>query len=176
MRAWLTIGLTRCSAARVAEIPGGITMNVAKLCSHDIATIGPNEELVTAAELMRDRHVGYLVVTELQFEDGSHKPVGVITDRDVVVSVVARQTGPGQLRVGEGMTRDPVVVAESDPLERALQEMRRMGVRRLPVVGQRGQLVGVLSLDDILDALAAQLSNLAGSIRNEQVIEAALRP
>ena len=74
------------------------------------------------------------------------------------------------------MTRGPVVVGENEQLDTALQSMRRIGVRRVPVVGNRGQLVGVLSLDDVLDSLAEQLQNLAGSVRNEQRIEGALRP
>jgi len=102
--------------------------------------------------------------------------VGVLTDRDIVVTVVARETDPRSLRVGDVMTRQPVVAAEDDSITTALQEMRRIGVRRLPVVGRRGQLVGVLSLDDVLDGLAAELQNVAGSIRREQQVESALRP
>lgn len=151
-------------------------MNVAKLCHRNVVTVRQFDELTTAAQLMRERHIGYLVVVEPEFTDGSLKPVGVLTDRDIVVTVVARATDPRTLRVGDIMTRQPVVAAESDPLDKALQEMRRIGVRRLPVVGGRGQLVGVLSLDEVLDALAAELQSVSGSIRNEQRIEGALRP
>jgi CBS domain-containing protein len=74
------------------------------------------------------------------------------------------------------MTQQPVTVSASDSIEKALREMRRMGVRRLPAVGQRGELVGIVSLDDVLDLLAGELQNVAGSVRNEQVIEGTLRP
>jgi CBS domain-containing protein len=151
-------------------------MNVGKLCKRDIATIGPRDELSAAAELMRERHVGYLVVVEPDPADNSQRPVGVLTDRDIVVSVVARQIDPRTLRVGEVMTEKPVVAAESDSMDKALASMRRIGVRRLPIVGGRGQLVGVMSLDDVLDSIAGELGDLAGSIRNEQRIEGALRP
>jgi CBS domain-containing protein len=100
----------------------------------------------------------------------------VLTDRDIVVAVVAREIDPRTLRVGDVMTREPVVAREEDSSATALQEMRRIGVRRLPVVGEHGRLVGVLSLDDVIDELAAELQNVAGSIRNEQRIEGALRP
>jgi len=74
------------------------------------------------------------------------------------------------------MTQQPVTVGSAEPVERALREMRRIGVRRLPVVGQRGELIGVLSLDDVLEVLAGELQNIAGSIRNERAIEGSLRP
>lgn len=151
-------------------------MNIAKLCRPDVVTVREFDELTAAAGLMRERHIGYLVVVEPEFADGSLKPVGVLTDRDIVVTVVARQTDPRTLRVGDVMTREPVVAADTDPIDKALASMRRMGVRRLPVVGSRGQLVGVLSLDDVIDALAAEMANVAGSIRNEQRMEGALRP
>lgn len=151
-------------------------MNVAKLCRHNVVTVRQFEELTVAAELMRERHIGYLVVVEPGIADGSLKPIGVLTDRDIVVTVVARQTDPRTLRVGDVMTRQPVLAADTDSLDKALASMRGIGVRRLPVIGDHGQLVGVLSLDDIIDALAGELANVAGSIRNEQRIEGALRP
>lgn len=151
-------------------------MNLAKLCNRNVATVRQSDELTTAAELMRERHIGYLVVVEPQVTDGGFKPIGVLTDRDIVVTVVARGTDPRTLRVGDVMTRPAVIATESDSLKTALESMRRIGVRRLPVVGDRGQLVGVLSLDDIIDSLAAELTDVAGSIRTEQRVEAALRP
>lgn len=151
-------------------------MNVGKTCRQNVVTVRPFDELTAAARLMRENHIGYLVVVEPDVGDASVKPVGVLTDRDIVVAVVARETDPRSLRVGDVMTRQPVVAAEGDSIATALQEMRRIGVRRLPVVGQRGQLVGVLSLDDVLDGLAADLQSVAGSIRREQQVESALRP
>jgi CBS domain-containing protein len=151
-------------------------MIVSKLCRPDVVTVKPHQELVPAAELMREHHVGYLVVVEPDLANETQKPVGVLTDRDIVVTVVARQLDPRAFRVEDVMTREPVVVGESDSVAKALESMNRIGVRRLPVVGTRGQLVGIISLDDVIDALADQLGNVAGSIRNEQRIEEALRP
>jgi CBS domain-containing protein len=125
---------------------------------------------------MREKHIGYLVVVEADVADGSQRPIGVLTDRDIVTTVVARETDPRSLRVGDIMTQQPVTASIADSIDKALREMRRVGVRRLPVVGQRGELVGILSLDDVLDVLAGELQNVAGSIRNEQVIEGTLRP
>jgi len=151
-------------------------MNVGQLCNTNPISVRRSDELIKAAQLMREKHIGYLVVVDPEVVDQSLRPVGVLTDRDIVVSVVARETDPRALRVGDVMTQQPVTVGSAEPVERALREMRRIGVRRLPVVGQRGELIGVLSLDDVLEVLAGELQNIAGSIRNERVIEGSLRP
>jgi len=151
-------------------------MNVAEICKGDVITVRELDELSTAARLMREKHVGYLVVVEPNPANAHLRPVGVLTDRDIVVSVVAQDTNPRSLKVGDIMTRQPVVAGEESSIASALQDMRRIGVRRLPIVGRAGQLVGVLSLDDVLDALASELNDAAGSIRNELGTEGALRP
>jgi CBS domain-containing protein len=151
-------------------------MNVGKICCRNTVTVGKFDELIKAAQLMRAKHVGYLVVVEPDAAERSSHVAGILTDRDIVITVVAPGADPSSLRVGDVMTQQPVTVGESESIEQALREMRRMGVRRLPVVGKRGELVGILSLDDILDVIAGELQNVAGSIRNEQRIEGVLRP
>lgn len=148
-------------------------MSIAKLCHHGVATVYASDELTTAAAIMRDRHVGYLVVIEAH--EGAARPIGVLTDRDIVVCVVARQTDPAMLRVGDVMTPHPLLANDSDSLEDAIASMRRIGVRRLPVVGARGQLMGVLSMDDMLRAMAARLTDMAEAIHHEQRVESELR-
>jgi CBS domain-containing protein len=139
-------------------------------------TVRRSDEITQAARAMRQHHVGYLVVTEPDPADGSERPVGVLTDRDIVVTVLAGEADPRTLRVGDVMTQNPVVVPESDSPEKALEAMRRIGVRRVPVVDARGRLVGVLSLDDILDVLAEDLQQLSSAVRKERRVETALRP
>ncbi len=151
-------------------------MKVGNLCNCNPVTIRESIDLTAAAELMREKHIGYLVVVQPNPAEGTFKPVGVLTDRDIVVSVVARQTDPRALRAGDVMTRQPVLVEEGTSLSSALRMMREIGVRRLPVVAHAGHLIGVLSLDDILGALAGELQDLAGAVRNELRIESALRP
>jgi CBS domain-containing protein len=151
-------------------------VKIGNICQKDPVTVRRSDELIRAAQLMREKHIGYLVVVEADVADGSQRPIGVLTDRDIVTTVVARETDPRSLRVGDIMTQQPVTASIADSIDKALREMRRVGVRRLPVVGQRGELVGILSLDDVLDVLAGELQNVAGSIRNEQVIEGTLRP
>lgn len=151
-------------------------MNIAEVLQPHVITARPLDELLFAAKLMRKEHIGYLVVVEPIPGSEALRPVGVLTDRDIVITVIAREIDPRSLRVEDVMTRKPVVAREDEPLKGALSEMRRIGVRRLPVVGERGELVGVISLDNVLAALAGQLGDVAGSIRSEQLVEHALRP
>lgn len=150
-------------------------MNVGKICKRQVVTVTPRTDLVAAAQLMREKHVGYLIVVEPEPRAQFGRPVGVLTDRDIVISVVARSADPTLLTAGDVMNREPVLAEESDSIEQALRTMRRMGVRRLPVVGSSGLLHGVLSLDDVLDVLAAEIGDVSGAVRNEQRIEGVLR-
>lgn len=151
-------------------------MDIAKICNRNVITVREADELVHAAQLMREKHVGYLVVIKPSILDATVTPVGVITDRDIVVAVVAREIDPRSLKVGDVMTRQPAVINEGSSLATGLQLMRRIGVRRLPVIGHAGRLVGVLSLDDVIEALSGELTDAAGSIRHEIQMEDALRP
>jgi len=151
-------------------------MNVGDICTREVVTVRESDELTDAAQLMREKHVGLLVVVGPMAAESAFKPIGVLTDRDIVVAVVARETDPRSLRVGDLMTRQPLVVDETASVGSASGEMRRIGVRRMPVIGRSGELVGILSLDDILGSISQELFDLAGSIRTEVQIEKALRP
>ena len=151
-------------------------MSVGSICQRDVVSIRPDEDLVDAARLMRERHVGYLVVVEPAAQGSGDRVVGVVTDRDIVVTVVAREVDPHSLAVGDVMTRELLVAEESASIEATLRHMRELGVRRVPVVNDRGNLTGVMSVDDALDAVADQLNSIAGSIRNELRIERYVRP
>jgi CBS domain-containing protein len=148
-------------------------MFVGEFCSKNAVTIPPSADLVQAAQLLRSGHVGFLVVTETG--DPRGVPVGVLTDRDVVVEVVAKGVDPMAIKVADAMSRDPLVIAVGARPEYALRQMRTFGVRRTPVVDGNGRLVGVLSLDDVLDWLAGTLADAAGLVRREQRIERQLR-
>jgi CBS domain-containing protein len=145
------------------------TMHVGEVCHRDAVAIGPFENLTTAAQLMREKRAGFVVVIEPGI-DRSIKPVGVLTDRDIVVSVVAREADSRSLRVGDVMTPQPLIAADTDSLAVTLQKMRILGVRRVPVVGADGRLVGVLSLDDVFDALARELQSVPGVVPKEETI------
>jgi|SRR5689334_18081829 CBS domain-containing protein len=151
-------------------------VNVGQLCQRRTVTIAATEDLATAARLMRENHIGYLVVVEPAFLEGQFLPVGVLTDRDIVVSVVAREADPRTLRVGDAMTAKPVTIMDEDSVATAVDQMKRMGVRRLPVVGDYGVLKGVLSIDDVLSTMAHELRSVADAITQERVVESVCRP
>lgn len=150
-------------------------MNVGRICTKPAVTAAPADTLASVARLMRERHVGYVIAVDADASAADRRPLGVLTDRDLVVSVLAQDVNPSVVTVGDVMNSQPITVDETDSVKSALQTMRRVGVRRLPVVGRNGALVGVLSLDDVLDQLAEDVQALAGVIRNEQRIESIVR-
>jgi CBS domain-containing protein len=150
-------------------------MNVGNICRRPVATILPGAGLTVAAKLMRVEHVGFLVVVEPARQEDGLNVVGVLTDRDIVIAVVAREADPRTLTVGDVMTRDPLVAKETSSVEATLRFMHEVGVRRVPVLNSTGQLAGVMALDDALKAIADQLSNIAGCIRSEQRVERFVR-
>jgi CBS domain-containing protein len=148
-------------------------MTIGTLCTHKVITVDRGIDIAAAANVMRENHIGYLIVTDAGAGGGS--PIGVITDRDIVIKVTAKDVDPHSLTVGDVMTPEPLTAAEDDGVSETLHRMRRLGVRRVPVVGARGQISGVLSLDDVIDHLVAQMADVAGSITSEQKFERALR-
>ena len=156
--------------------PAFEALDVGAIRRREVITIEPTKGSVDAARLMREQHVGFLIVTERGTSPANHKVVGVLTDRDLVVAVLAREADAHALSAGDVMTRNPLMVSEDCPLDAALGLMRDAGVRRVPVVGENGELAGVLSLDDVLERLARQLTNIAGSIRGGQQAERVVRP
>ncbi|MCS6948210.1 MAG: CBS domain-containing protein [Steroidobacteraceae bacterium] len=151
-------------------------MRAGEFCQRNVVTIRPQEELQTAARLMREKHVGCLVVTQPLVEFGGERPIGIVTDRDIVTTVIARDVDPRSVTVGDIMTREPATVPDDATVEESLRRLRDTGVRRMPVVDKAGCLLGIVTLDDLLDHLVEQLSALAGSIRREQRVERSLRP
>jgi CBS domain-containing protein len=112
---------------------------------------------------MRDRHVGCLVVVQ-EVSPQESQVVGMLTDRDIALGVVAAQADAQALRVADLMSRDVVTVREHDSVLDALATMRRKGVRRLPVVGPQDRLLGLLAVEDLLMALSRQIQALAGIV------------
>ena len=149
-------------------------MNVGSICTRRVITTHPQLDVQAAAELMRQEHVGFLVVVPEQ-PRGPQPPLGVITARDITIAVVAKRADPAVLKVGDVMSIQPVLVGEKDSVDVALRTMRGAGVRRVPVSNSRGEVVGVLSLDDLLEFIARQMESLSGAIRNERQIEGATR-
>jgi len=137
-------------------------MGVGELCSREVVSAKRNETVAVAARLMRERHVGTVVVVDERAGRGI--PAGMVTDRDIAVGVVAVGLDPQKSALESVMPAEVVCARESDGLGRALALMRAQGVRRLPVVDAAGGLVGILSADDVLETLAGELYCLAGLV------------
>jgi len=123
---------------------------------------------------MRQGHIGSLVIFE-QMNGGKRIPVGIVTDRDIVVEVIATGLDPAVITVGDVMERELVVGRESDSVLQTLEIMRFKGVRRLPTVDGEGQLVGIVTVDDILEVLSEALSELSRIVAREQARDASAR-
>jgi CBS domain-containing protein len=148
-------------------------MPVADICSRGVVIASPDDSLRTVAQLMRQHHVGSVVVT--RDEAGLCRPVGIITDRDIVLAVVAKDVSPDAVSAGDVMSEPLATARESDEIWDVLERMRTRGVRRLPVVGAHGELVGIVSADDVLELVAEELVNLARIINREQRQEVSRR-
>lgn len=149
-------------------------MKVRDFCSRTVAVIEPGASLREAALLMRNAHVGALVVTERK--DGVTRPVGVVTDRDIVVAVVAVPGArPEGIHVRDVMSPQLLLAREDDGLFEAVKTMSERGVRRLPVAAADGSLFGIVTLDDVLRVLAGELGNLALALSRGREQEAGAR-
>lgn len=126
-----------------------------------VVTAEPDESVVCAAQRMRDEHVGDLIILE------GGRPVGIVTDRDLVVRVLAAERDPDSLTVREVMTRAPATVADDADVFDVLEQMHATGARRMPVVDEQGALVAILALDDIVAWLARQMSVVGGLVGQE---------
>jgi CBS domain-containing protein len=141
-------------------------MPISEICNREVVYALRDTSSLEAAKLMREHHVGDLVVVD--DNEGVKVPVGIITDRDLVVEIMTPELDPSAITVGDIMTPELAVVKEDAGLYESIQYMRAIGVRRLPVVNNDGGLVGILTLDDLLELLAEEMSTLAKLVRHEQ--------
>lgn len=131
------------------------------VCTKPVVTVSPTATVAEAARLMRDKRVGAVVVTS------SARPAGILTDRDIAVSVVAAGKDPATVPVGEVMHRSPAVIDQDQGIFEAARMFSERGVRRLPVVDRTGNLVGILALDDLLMLLGAEMGHVAQTLSKE---------
>ncbi|HLK10782.1 MAG TPA: CBS domain-containing protein [Candidatus Binatia bacterium] len=137
-------------------------MSVARICLREVHLAEASESVFEAARRMAERRVGTLVIV-----DDARKPVGLVTDRDLALRVVAAGGDPRAISVGDVMTARPKTVSESTPIESALSLMRAGAFRRLPVVDEEGKLVGIVSLDDVLGLLAEEFELIGRLLEHE---------
>ncbi len=136
---------------------------LAEICVRPVVTIDGKATVREAARLMRQRGVGALVVTS------NHRPKGMVTDRDVTVSVVAEGLDPDEARVADVMRANPAVIRGDKGLLDAVKLFAAKGVRRLPVVDNRGYAIGIIALDDVLILLGTEMSHVAATLSAPQL-------
>ncbi len=140
-------------------------MNVGDLCTRRVITVSASAPLSEVAQLMDAEHIGAVVVTS---RGGAHPRVaGIITDRDIVRAQLERTADLSRLSAGETMTAKPLAIDEREPIEGAIAHLRARGVRRAPVIAADGSLVGLISIDDLLQYLATALLGAAAVVAQQ---------
>jgi CBS domain-containing protein len=129
-----------------------------KICTKPVVTASAQMTVDQAAQAMRSKNVGALVVVN------AGRPIGMLTDRDIAIEVVAKGLDPGMARVSDVMHRKPVTILQDQGILDAVKTFARTGVRRLPVVTRTGVLVGVIAVDDVITLLGNEMGHLAGAL------------
>jgi CBS domain-containing protein len=144
-------------------------MPIGEVCVRDVIVADGATTIQEAARLMRQHHVGNLVL--LDAPNGSRHPTGIITDRDIVISVVATGLDPTVFTLGDLVMHKLVTAREDQGVFETIQQMRANGIRRMPVLDLQGDLAGIVAVDDLVQLLAKEMSELARLISREQVRE-----
>lgn len=147
---------------------------IGELCMRDVVVGTSEMTLAAAAKLMRHQHIGCIVVVD-KTDGGLDIPLGIVTDRDIVVEVTATDLDPSTITVGDIMPHELVTARADEGTLEAMRIMRSKGVRRLPVVTEEGRLVGLIAFDDLLELVTEQLSDLTKVVGREQAREATER-
>jgi CBS domain-containing protein len=141
-------------------------MTIGEICNREVVIVQRDNTVMEVAQLMRQNHVGDVVIVD-DLKNG-RVPLGIVTDRDLVVEVMSQGLEPEILSMGDIMAQEIVTVKETDDMFIAIEYMRAKGIRRLPVVNDKGGLVGILTMDDLLDVMAEDLLAFAKLVKREQ--------
>jgi CBS domain-containing protein len=141
-------------------------MQVGEACNRNVIIVDRRESVHEATRLMREHHVGDVVVVQTQ--GAGPVPVGILTDRDIVVELLAPGVDLAQVNIGDVMSPELVTCTDGEELDEAIKRMRAQGVRRMPVTDAAGLLVGILAVDDLLELVTEQLGDLVAVIGREQ--------
>ena len=148
-------------------------LKIGKYCTRNAITADKDSSIVEAAKLMRQHHVGSLVI--ISRDSDGDKPVGMLTDRDIVLEVLAEEVAVDSVTIDDVMTRKPVTAWEHDDMFATMETMRLKGIRRVPVTDSSGVLVGILTSDDLLGIFYEEMGHMVALISNEQLRELSKR-
>lgn len=149
-------------------------MDAGEIATVDVVTVEPDASATETALAMREAHVGCVIVAENGA--GGAEPVGIVTDRDLAVLLIATDIDPDEVTAGDVMTGPPLTVAESDSVHEVIRLMSSHAVRRVPVVDGEGWLAGVIAVEDVMAVLTEELQALTDLLFEGQERERRLRP
>lgn len=144
-------------------------MKAGEICNREVVIVNQDQTILDVAKIMRQYHVGDVVVVKEQNE--MKVPVGILTDRDIVVEILAKELKADEILVADAMSFELLTALEEDEIFETLKRMRAGGVRRIPVVNGQGGLEGIIAADDLVDLLAEEMMDLVALISNQQHLE-----
>lgn len=148
-------------------------MRIDEVCAGEVVCCRRNASVLELAQVMRNSHVGAVVVADEP--NGERVPVGIVTDRDLVVEVMAKEIDPAGVTAEDIMATELVTAAETEDVHDVVERMRLKGVRRIPVLNRQGGLAGIVALDDLLRVLGEELTLLGRVMSRERFQEQAQR-
>jgi CBS domain-containing protein len=135
-------------------------MSLERFCREPIVAIQPKQSVHDAALMMRDRHVGAVLVVD------EGRPVGIVNDRDIVVRAIVENRDPNTTPVRDVMSGSVTVVGSDQKIDDAVIAIRTAGVRRMPIVNAAGKAIGIVTLDDLVVLMAGELNLVAGAVQS----------
>ena len=148
-------------------------MSVGQYCDRKVGLVSQSFSILEVAQIMRNCHVGEVVVVEQL--NGKNIPVGIITDRDLVIEIIAMEVNVDQLSVGSIMSMEMITINEDKSLRDALEIMQLHGIRRSPVVDSNGTLLGLIKIESILEVLSHDMAKVLELFNTERRVETTLR-
>lgn len=148
-------------------------MPISECCNIGVVCCEADTPIPDVAALMRKHHVGDVVVIEKKNDD--RVPIGIMTDRDIVIETIALELDVNLFTASDFMSTPVVTVREDEDFVETLRLMRKHKIRRMPVVTHAGTLYGIVTVDDIVNLLAMELSLLTGAIVEQPLKEGSLR-
>jgi CBS domain-containing protein len=136
-------------------------MSITEFCKGPVITASPDDQVLHAARLMRDNNVGSIVVLE------GGRPVGMLTDRDIMLRMIEHGSKWPEITVREVMTANPVTVNEQTGILELIRLMKKTAVRRFPVIDDGGKLSGIITLDDLIELLGMEMADLGNAVSFE---------
>ena len=149
-------------------------MRVGEYCNREVVVVEQEDSVTRAAQIMREYHVGDVVIVRSQ--QGKQIPLGILTDRDIALEIVAKASDAETVSAGDAMSYELTTVNEDDDLMHAIEIMSDKGIRRLPVVDLDETLVGILTVDDVLDLFSEVFIDIVHLVDRQRRLEASTRP